>query len=149
MKRELVLVIDFGGQYNQLIARRVRENGVYCEIVPYDYTIEQIKSKNPLGIIFTGGPNSVYGEGAPKIDKSIFELKVPILGICYGQQLIAHTLGGEVKSPEVREYGKTKVDLDDACILFEGIEKTEECWMSHTDFVSTAPTGFKIVATTS
>ena len=149
MKRELVLVIDFGGQYNQLIARRVRENGVYCEIVPYDYTIEKIKSKNPLGIIFTGGPNSVYGEGAPRIDKAIFDLKVPILGICYGQQLIAHTLGGEVKSPEVREYGKTQIDLDDTCVLFEGIDKKEQSWMSHTDFVATAPNGFKIVATTS
>jgi GMP synthase (glutamine-hydrolysing) len=149
MKRELVLVVDFGGQYNQLIARRVRENGVYCEIVPYDYTMEKIRSKNPLGIIFTGGPNSVYGEGAPRIDKAIFDLKVPILGICYGEQLIAHTLGGDVKSPEVREYGKTKVDLDNSCVLFEGIEKEEECWMSHTDFVATAPAGFKIVATTS
>jgi len=148
MDRELVLVIDFGGQYNQLIARRVRENGVYCEIVPYDYTIEMIKNKNPLGIIFTGGPNSVYGEGAPRIDNAIFDLKVPILGICYGQQLIAHSLGGGVKSPDVREYGKTQINLDDSCILFEGIEKEQSCWMSHTDFVATAPSGFKIVATT-
>ena len=149
MNRELVLVVDFGGQYNQLIARRVRENGVYCEIISYDHTIEEIKSKNPMGIIFTGGPNSVYGEGAPQLDKAIFDLKVPILGICYGQQLIAYTLGGEVKSPEVREYGKTEVDLDDKSLLFEGIEQKQECWMSHTDFVATAPKGFRIVATTS
>ena len=112
MNKELVLVIDFGGQYNQLIARRVRENNVYCEIVPYTTPIEKIKEKNPKGIIFTGGPNSVYGEGAPKIDKEIFELGVPILGICYGEQLIAHSLGGEVFSPEKREYGKTEIELD-------------------------------------
>ena len=93
MKKDLVLVIDFGGQYNQLIARRVRECGIYCEIIPYTYTLEKIKEKNPKGIIFTGGPNSVYGENAPKLDKEIFNMGVPILGICYGDQLMAHTLG--------------------------------------------------------
>ncbi len=149
MSKELVLVIDFGGQYNQLIARRVRENNVYCEIVPYTTPIEKIKEKNPKGIIFTGGPNSVYGEGAPRIDKEIFELGVPILGICYGEQLIAHTLGGEVFSPEKREYGKTEIELDPSCKLFEGISEKETCWMSHTDYVAKAPEGFEIYGTTS
>ncbi|WP_186429413.1 glutamine-hydrolyzing GMP synthase [Clostridium sp. BSD9I1] len=149
MEKELVLVVDFGGQYNQLIARRVRENNVYCEIIPYTYSIDKIKEKNPKGIIFTGGPNSVYGEGAPKIDKEIFELGVPVLGICYGEQLIAHTLGGNVKSPDVREYGKTDVKLDNSCLLFQGIEENESCWMSHTDYVENAPVGFRIVGTTS
>lgn len=149
MERELVLIVDFGGQYNQLIARRVRENNVYCEIVPYTYSIDKIKAKNPKGIIFTGGPNSVYGEGAPRLDKEIFELGVPVLGICYGEQLIAHMLGGNVKSPEVREYGKTEVKLDSSCPLFDGIEENQICWMSHTDYVENAPQGFRIVGTTS
>lgn len=149
MNRELVLVIDFGGQYNQLIARRVRECGIYCEIVPFNYGIEKIKAKNPKGIIFTGGPNSVYGEASPNIEKEIFEINVPILGICYGDQLMAHSLGGEVKSASVREYGKTNIELDNNCLLFEGIDKESMCWMSHTDYVSKAPEGFKIVAHTS
>ncbi|GAA0717767.1 glutamine-hydrolyzing GMP synthase [Clostridium malenominatum] len=148
MKRELVLVVDFGGQYNQLIARRVRENHVYCEIIPYTYTIEQIKEKNPKGIIFTGGPNSVYGEDSPQIDKGIFELGVPVLGICYGHQLISHTLGGVVQSAEIKEYGKTEVKLNNTCSLFEGINMEESCWMSHTDFVSKTPEGFTIVGDT-
>jgi GMP synthase (glutamine-hydrolysing) len=146
--RELILVVDFGGQYNQLIARRVRENNVYCEIIPYTYTAQQIKEKNPKGIIFTGGPNSVYGEGAPRIDKKIFELNIPVLGICYGDQLMAYTFGGEVSTAEVREYGKTEVELDTNSLLFEGIEESQ-CWMSHTDFISKAPQGFKITAKTS
>lgn len=146
MNRELILVIDFGGQYNQLIARRVRENNVYCEIVPYTYSIEKIKEKNPKGIIFTGGPNSVYGENAPRIDKEIFNLGVPVLGICYGDQLTAHLLGGEVKSAEIREYGKTEINIDTSCLLFEGIKDKEQCWMSHTDYVAKAPIDFKVVA---
>lgn len=148
MKRELVLVIDFGGQYNQLIARRVRENNVYCEIVPYTYTIEQIKAKNPKGIIFTGGPNSVYGEDTPKVDKEIFELGVPVLGICYGHQLINYLLGGKVESAVTREYGKTEVKLDATCTIFNGMEEKNQCWMSHTDYVSEVPEGFKITAHT-
>ncbi|MTK12922.1 MAG: glutamine-hydrolyzing GMP synthase [Clostridiaceae bacterium] len=148
MDRELVLIVDFGGQYNQLIARRVRENNVYCEIIPYTHSIDKIKEKNPKGIIFTGGPNSVYGEGAPRIDKEIFELGVPVLGICYGEQLIAHTLGGNVKSPDKREYGKTDVRLDKTCLLFDEVEENESCWMSHTDYVEVAPEGFRIVGTT-
>ena len=110
--RDLVLVVDFGGQYNQLIARRVRECGVYCEIIPYTYSIEKIKEKNPKGIIFTGGPNSVYGENTPTLDKEIFNLNVPVLGICYGDQLMAHLLGGKVDTAPVREYGKTNVTLE-------------------------------------
>ncbi|WP_102401248.1 glutamine-hydrolyzing GMP synthase [Haloimpatiens massiliensis] len=148
MKRELVLVVDFGGQYNQLIARRVRENGVYCEIIPYDYSIEKIKEKNPKGIIFTGGPNSVYAEGAPRVDEEIFQLGVPILGICYGDQLMAHSLGGDVTSPDKREYGKTELDIDKDNLLFEGVKEKDQCWMSHTDYISKAPEGFKVIATT-
>ncbi|QPJ86075.1 glutamine-hydrolyzing GMP synthase [Sarcina sp. JB2] len=146
--RDLVLVIDFGGQYNQLIARRVREFGVYCEIVPYNYGIEKIKDKNPKGIIFTGGPNSVYGEDTPQIEKEVFELGVPVLGICYGQQLMSHILGGRVDTAPVREYGKSHVNLDNSSKLFKGIEKEEVCWMSHTDYVAEAPAGFKIIAHT-
>lgn len=148
MERDLVLVIDFGGQYNQLIARRVRECGVYCEIIPYTYTLEKIKAKNPKGIIFTGGPNSVYGEGAPRIDDEVFNLEVPILGICYGDQLMAHTMGGKVSSAEVREYGKTEVNLSTESQLFKNIDTKNQCWMSHTDYISQLPKDFKIVATT-
>ena len=146
--RDLVLVIDFGGQYNQLIARRVREFGVYCEVVPYNYEIKKIKDKNPKGIIFTGGPNSVYGEDTPQIEKEVFELGVPVLGICYGQQLMSHLLGGRVDTAPVREYGKSHVNLDNSSKLFKGIEKEEVCWMSHTDYVAEAPAGFKIIAHT-
>lgn len=148
MERQMVLVIDFGGQYNQLIARRVREHNVYCEIVPYTYTIDKIKAKNPSAIIFTGGQNSVYGEDAPGVDKEIFNLGVPVLGICYGHQLVTYTLGGEVTSSEVREYGKAAVTLDNACKLFDGIEIDNTCWMSHTDTVAKVPEGFKVVAHT-
>ena len=148
MKKDLVLVVDFGGQYNQLIARRVREFGVYCEIIPYNYSIENIKKKNPKGIIFTGGPNSVYGEDTPKVDEEIFSLGVPVLGICYGDQLMAHTLGGKVATAPVREYGKTQIKINNTSKLFEGINTEELCWMSHTDYVESAPEGFKIVAHT-
>ncbi|AJG97035.1 glutamine-hydrolyzing GMP synthase [Clostridium beijerinckii] len=148
MKRDLVLVVDFGGQYNQLIARRVRECGVYCEIIPYDYTIEKIKAKNPKGIIFTGGPNSVYGEDTPTVEKEVFELGVPVLGICYGDQLMAHLLGGKVATAPVREYGKTNVKIDKSSKLFEGIETDGIAWMSHTDYIEEAPKGFKVIATT-
>lgn len=148
MNRELILVVDFGGQYNQLIARRVREAGVYCEIIPYTYSAEKIKEKNPKGIIFTGGPNSVYGEGAPRIDKEIFKLGVPVLGICYGHQLMAYTLGGTVESAELREYGKADISLNRGNELFKDINEKESCWMSHTDFVSELPTGFSVIAST-
>lgn len=148
MQREIVLIVDFGGQYNQLIARRVRECGVYCEIIPYTWTLDKIKAKNPSGIIFTGGPNSVYGENTPKVADGIFSLGIPVLGICYGDQLMAHTLGGKVETAPVREYGKTNVNLDNSSRLFEGIEKSETCFMSHTDYISQAPEGFKIVGFT-
>ncbi|AAK80646.1 GMP synthase (glutamine-hydrolysing) [Clostridium acetobutylicum] len=148
MDKQLVLVIDFGGQYNQLIARRVREHNVYCEIVPYTYSIDKIKEKKPSAVIFTGGQNSVYGEDSPRMDKEIFDLGVPVLGICYGHQLITYTLGGEVMGSEIREYGKTDVTLDSVCELFEGIDIENSCWMSHTDRVAKVPEGFKVVGHT-
>jgi GMP synthase (glutamine-hydrolysing) len=148
MEKELVLVIDFGGQYNQLIARRVRENNVYCEIVPYTCPIEKIKEMKPSGIIFTGGPSSVHDEGAPRIDKKLFELNIPVLGICYGHQLIAYLLDGNVTSPQNREYGKTNITIDNENKLFNNIEKNESCWMSHTDLISKAPEGFNVIAYT-
>ncbi len=149
MQHELILVIDFGGQYNQLIARRVRECGVYCEIIPYTYTLEQIKAKNPKGIIFTGGPNSVYAEETPKVDAGVFELGVPVLGICYGHQFMAHTLGGHVESAGISEFGKTSVELQTDCSLFKGVEGRNICWMSHNDYVSEVPEGFQTYAMTS
>ena len=148
MKKEIVLIVDFGGQYNQLIARRVRECGVYCEIIPYTWTLDKIKAKNPKGIIFTGGPNSVYGENTPKVADGIFSLGIPVLGICYGTQLMAHTLGGKVETAPVREYGKTNIKLVGPSRLFAGIEEDETCFMSHTDYISKAPKGFKITAST-
>lgn len=147
MDRELVLILDFGGQYNQLIARRVRENNVYCEVVPYDISVEEIKSKNPKGIIFTGGPASVYEEDSPKCDREILKMGIPILGICYGMQLMSHLLGGKVGRAGKREYGKTSVKLDESK-LFKGISGENICWMSHTCFVDAPPSGFKVIANT-
>ena len=148
MNSELVLVLDFGGQYNQLIARRVRECNVYAEVIPYTTSLEDIKAKNPKGIIFTGGPNSVYKEDSPSYDKSIFEIGVPILGICYGSQLMAYKLGGEVATAPVSEYGKTDVEVDTSSLLFEGVSATTITWMSHTDYIAKAPQGFKITGHT-
>ncbi|WP_251862007.1 glutamine-hydrolyzing GMP synthase [Clostridium sp. Marseille-Q2269] len=148
MNKELVLVVDFGGQYNQLIARRVRENKVYCEIIPYSTSVEKIKERSPKGIIFTGGPNSVYTQNAPRVQKELFDLGIPVLGICYGDQLMAYSLDGEVKSPDKREYGKTEVNLNNSSLLFKGIKEKDQCWMSHTDYISKVPKGFKIIATT-
>ena len=148
MKKELVLVIDFGGQYNQLIARRVRECNVYCEVHPYNLSIEKIKEMNPKGIIFTGGPNSVYGEDSPLCDKELFELGIPVLGICYGSQLMSHILGGNVATAPVSEYGKTEVSIDVNSKLFEGVSPSTICWMSHTDYIEKAPEGFKITGKT-
>ena len=147
MQHERVLVLDFGGQYNQLIARRVREQSVYCDLKPCDMTIEEIKQYAPKGIIFTGGPNSVYDENSPHIDPEIFRLGIPVLGICYGAQLMAYTLGGKVESATTREYGKSDVEYFDSEI-FEGVDKNNVCWMSHTDYVSIAPDGFKVVGKT-
>ena len=143
MKNELILILDFGGQYNQLIARRVRECNVYSEVVPYNISIEKIKEKSPKGIIFTGGPSSVYSENAPKCDARIFELGIPILGICYGMQLMTNVLGGSVKKAKTREYGATEVNIDTTSPLFKGFESTNQFLMSHTDFVETVPEGFK------
>jgi GMP synthase (glutamine-hydrolysing) len=143
---ELCIVLDFGGQYNQLIARRVRECGVYCEILPYNTPLEKIKEKNPLGIIFTGGPSSVYGENSPIIAKEIFEMGIPILGICYGLQITAHTMGGVVKSSTASEYGKTDVYYDTGSLIFEGLAQEGVAWMSHTDYIETVPDGFEVTA---
>ena len=148
MSNQLVLVLDFGGQYNQLIARRVRDLGVYCEVIPYRTSIDEIKSRNPIGIIFTGGPNSVYADNAPKIDSAIFDLSIPVLGLCYGVQLMAHLLGGSVKSPDSREYGRTKTDFDKDFILFKNLPETADTWMSHTDYIDKLPDGFKGTAKT-
>lgn len=150
MAHQLVIVLDFGGQYNQLIARRVRECGVYCEVKSYKTPIEEIKALNPKGIIFTGGPNSVYKETSPHITKEIFELNIPILGICYGAQVIAYTLGGVVSPCETSEYGKTDTHYDNSSILFGGIHlpETASSWMSHTDYVSKLPDGFRGTAYT-
>lgn len=148
MNKELILVLDFGGQYNQLIARRVRECNVYCEVHPYNMSLEKIKEMNPKGIIFTGGPNSVYGEDSPLCDKAIFELGVPVLGICYGSQLMAHILGGNVATAPVSEYGKTEVNVDVKSKLFKEVSPSTICWMSHTDYIEKAPEGFTITAHT-
>lgn len=142
---ETVLVIDFGGQYNQLIARRVREHNVYCEVLAYTGTIDEIKAYSPKGIIFTGGPNSVYAGDAPKISTEIFELGVPVLGICYGAQLMSYLLGGTVAKADTREYGKIEIEMRDS-LLFDGIEKKGVSWMSHTDYVSSPPEGFRVTA---
>ena len=148
MQQETVIVLDFGGQYNQLIARRVRECNVYCEIYSYRTDLAKIKEKNPKGIIFTGGPNSAYLPDSPTIDPEIYTWGVPILGICYGSQLMMHSLGGTVcKAPE-REYGKTVVDLDTSSPLFAGLPEKNVCWMSHNDYIKEAAPGFSIVAHT-
>ena len=148
MKKELVIVLDFGGQYNQLIARRVRECNVYCEVHPYTLSLEEIKAMNPKGIIFTGGPNSVYKEESPRCEKALLEAGIPILGICYGSQLMSYLLEGEVATAPVSEYGKTEVEVDQNSVLFSDVEKKTICWMSHTDYIAKAPEGFQIVATT-
>lgn len=148
MKRELILVLDFGGQYNQLIARRVRECNVYCEVHPYNLSVDTIREMNPKGIIFTGGPNSVYGETSPLCDKAIFELGIPVFGICYGSQLMAHVLGGKVSTAPVSEYGKTEVSVSVESKLFDGVAPSTICWMSHTDYIENAPADFKIIGNT-
>ncbi len=148
MEREMVIVLDFGGQYNQLIARRVRECNVYCEVHPYTMSIEKIREMNPKGIIFTGGPNSVYGEDSPTCSSEIYELGIPILGICYGSQLMAHMNGGKVTTAPVSEYGKTEVEVDSSSVLFEDVSPKTICWMSHTDYIEKAPENFRVTAHT-
>ncbi len=147
MSNELILVLDFGAQYNQLIARRVRESNVYCEVIPCNTPVDKIKAKNPKGIIFTGGPASVLDENAPTCDKGIFDLGVPILGICYGMQLMSVLLGGGVEKAAQREYGKVDVDLDISGKLFGDVDKGTTVWMSHTYHVSKLPDGFRNIAT--
>ena len=149
MSHQTVIVLDFGGQYNQLIARRVRECGVYCEVKPYTTSLDALKAMEPIGFIFTGGPNSVYDEKAPHVDPAIFELGVPVLGICYGCQLMAHTLGGRVTAAQedtAREYGKTETYYDTACKLFKGLPAEGVSWMSHGDYMEKVPAGFDLVA---
>ena len=168
MDNEKVIVIDFGGQYNQLVARRVRECNVYCEIYSYKTPLEQIKAMNPKGIILTGGPNSCYEEGAPTCTKELFELGIPVLGLCYGAQLMSHVLGGKVEKAPVREYGKTEVFVNTESALFEGVGKAvsdipmpaikvdgldnnkaqTQCWMSHFDYISKLAPGFISIAHT-
>jgi len=127
MENEIIVVLDFGGQYNQLIARRVREQNVYCEVLPYNVEVNKIRDMNPKGIIFTGGPASVYGEKAPKCDNMIFELEIPILGICYGGQLIAEKFGGKVTSADTREYGKTELNITKNSKLFKEVSANSIC----------------------
>ncbi len=148
MEKEMIIVMDFGGQYNQLIARRVRECNVYCEVYPHTLSLEKIREMNPKGIIFTGGPNSVYKEDSPRCPKEIFDLGIPILGICYGSQAMAYELGGVVATAPVSEFGKTEVDVDTSDILFEGVDERTICWMSHTDYVAKVPEGFTATAHT-
>lgn len=147
-ENEKILILDFHGQYNQLIARRVRECNVYSEIVPFDTSIEKIKEINPKGIIFTGGPSSVYEKDAPSIDKEIFNLGIPILGICYGLQLITYLLGGNVENANKKEFGTTKVKIDNSSPLFAGFGNENDCLMTHSDFVKDLPDGFNNIAST-
>ena len=146
--QEMIIVMDFGGQYNQLIARRVRECHVYCEVHPSTLSIEKIKEMNPKGIIFTGGPNSVYLEESQHVDKAIFDLGIPILGICYGAQLIAYTLGGKVDTAPTSEYGRTEISYDRTSVLFKDVPEKGIAWMSHTDYIAQVPEGFKVTAKT-
>ncbi|MBR6949674.1 MAG: glutamine-hydrolyzing GMP synthase [Bacilli bacterium] len=145
---ELILILDFGGQYNQLIARRVRECNVYSEVVPYTISIDEIKRKNPKGIIFTGGPASVYDDNSPKISKDIFSLGIPILGICYGMQLMTYLLDGKVEKANKREYGVTSVNINNRNSIFKDFKSNNNFLMSHTDYVSVLPSGFKNIAST-
>ena len=149
MRENKILIVDFGGQYNQLIARRVRECSVYSEVKGFEnINLEEIKKFNPKGIIFTGGPQSVYGDNAPSIEQEVFELGIPILGICYGAQLMAHSLGGEIKKAKTSEYGNTHTYIDKKDGLFSESEKEITVWMSHTDYIAKAPEGFEITAHT-
>lgn len=144
---EKIVVLDFGGQYNQLIARRIRDLGVFSELVPHTITAEELKEISPKGIIFSGGPNSVYGEGAPRCDENIFDLGIPVLGICYGMQLMSHHFGGKVEAANHREYGKAMISVDNPTRLYEGLPQQQSVWMSHGDLVVAPPEGFVVDAT--
>ena len=149
MSHQTVIVLDFGGQYNQLIARRVRECGVYCEVKPYTTPLADLMAMEPIGFIFTGGPNSVYLENSPQVDPALFEAGVPVLGICYGCQLMAHTLGGRVTAAQddsAREYGKTETFYNTGCKLFKGLPECGVSWMSHGDYMEKVPEGFALMA---
>ena len=148
MNKELIIVLDFGGQYNQLIARRVREAGVYCEVHPYTIPLDELKEKEPKGIILTGGPNSVYDMASPHYDKALFSAGIPILGICYGAQLMAWGLGGTVETAPVSEYGKTEISIGNKDGILKDVDDTTIMWMSHTDYISKAPAGFTVTAST-
>ena len=148
MAHELVLVIDFGGQYNQLIARRVREHKIYCEVISYKTPVEEIRAKNPKGIIFTGGPNSVYLESSPRMTGEIFELGVPILGICYGAQFMVYGLGGKIgaaNESSAAEFGRTDCEFDVSSPLLKGLNQKSVVWMSHNDYIEQLPEGFKAI----
>lgn len=146
--KELVLVMDFGGQYSQLIARRIRECGVYCEIVPFNTPVASIVERKPKGIVFSGGPSSVYSEGAPRCDQEVFNLNIPIFGICYGMQLTTYMLNGQVSHATSREYGNTRLYIDKSEGLFAQLSGETQVWMSHGDYVSAAPEGFAVTAHT-
>ena len=148
MKRETIVVLDFGGQYNQLIARRVRECNVYCEIYSYRTGLQKIRELNPMGIILTGGPNSCYEEGAPAIDRELFDLGIPVLGICYGAQLMMHLMGGRVEKADFREYGRIEVSVYPHSLLFRDVSRKTVCWMSHNDYIRKAAPGFTVSAWT-
>ena len=148
LQHETIIVLDFGGQYNQLIARRIRELNVYCEMHSYHTSIEKIKALNPMGLILSGGPSSVYEQGAAHVDKAIYELGIPVLGICYGMQLMAADLGGVVEQGRSSEYGRTGLKILDEDVLFSGLPAEQECWMSHGDYIKAPPEGFKVTAKT-
>ena len=143
-----ILVLDFGAQYAQLIARRIRECRVLSELVPHDITLDQIRALDPVGIVLSGGPASVNEPGAPRLDPGIFELGVPVLGICYGMQAMAQALGGEVAGTGTGEFGKTEIALQTDAVLFHGVPATHTCWMSHNDSVTRLPDGFRATAST-
>src|SRR4051794_27196046 len=146
-KHDMIVVLDFGSQYNQLITRRIREFGVYSELHPHTITVEEIKKMNPKGIIFSGGPNSVYDENSFRCDESIFEMGLPILGICYGMQLMSVHFGGKVEKAKQREYGKATMTIENSSALYKGLPDEQIVWMSHGDLVVEAPGGFTIDAT--
>lgn len=148
MSNQLVLVLDFGGQYKELIARRVRECNVYSLIKPGNMPLDEIKAMNPIGIILTGGPDSVYRDGSPKCDPKLFDCGIPVLGICYGIQLMAYSTGGTISSCDVSEYGRTKVKVDTSCEIFNGLDADQIGLMSHTDKISGLPDGFVSAANT-